>query len=77
VYASGGEIRVGSDILWHSFMKFCSSIMTAKIFFLVCAILYVVPLYKASKNWLGRDKYFLFFMFIASFSFSKDKRFQK
>ena len=68
-YASGGEIRADSDLLWHNFMKLCSTIMSAKLFFLVCAIFYVVPLYKASKNWLGEDMYFLFLMFIASFSF--------
>lgn len=68
-YASGEELRLGKDVFWHSFMKFCSTIMTAKLFFLICAILYVVPLYKACENWFGRDKYLLFFMFIASFSF--------
>tara|TARA_B110000503_G_scaffold142338_1_gene238802 strand:- start:7986 stop:9011 length:1026 start_codon:yes stop_codon:yes gene_type:complete len=68
-YASGEKIKPSVDFFWHSFMKFCSTIMSAKIFFLVCAILYVVPLYKAAKNWLGVNKYILFFMFIASFSF--------
>ncbi len=68
-YASGGEINANRDYLWHLFMKFCSGIMTANIFFLVCAILYVLPLYKASKNWFGKDRYFLFLMFVASLSF--------
>tara|TARA_B110000046_G_C13025697_1_gene413929 strand:+ start:7150 stop:8238 length:1089 start_codon:yes stop_codon:yes gene_type:complete len=68
-YASGGLIKNKIDLGWNMFMKFCSTIMTAKMFFLVCAILYVAPLYKAAKNWLGWDKYLLFFMFMASFSF--------
>ena len=68
-FASGAEIRLSNDILWHVFMKFCSSIMTAKIFFLVCASLYIIPLYVAAKKWLANDLYFLFLMFIASFSF--------
>ncbi len=68
-YASGADITTGSDILWQIFMKFCSGIMSAKMFFLVCSMLYVYPLYKASKNWLGANNYFLFLMFIASFSF--------
>ena len=68
-YAKGRDLVLGKDVFWESFMKFCSTVMTAKIFFLVCAILYVFPLYKASKNWFGEDKYLVFLMFIASFSF--------
>lgn len=68
-YASGGEISMSKDIFWNVFMKVCSGIMSAKIFFLVCAMLYVFPLYKAGKNWLGEDQFFLFLMLIASFSF--------
>ena len=68
-YASGGEIIGTKDIFWRLFMKFCSGIMTAKTFFLVCAVLYIVPLYIATKNWLGKGKYLLFLMLIASFSF--------
>ena len=69
-YASGSiEILLEYDILWQLFLKTCSDIMTAQLFFLLCAILYVVPLYKASKNWLGEDRFVLFLMFVASFSF--------
>jgi hypothetical protein len=68
-YAAGGEITKSRDLLWNVFMKFCSSIMTAKMFFLLCATLYIVPLYLACKKWLGVDGYFLFLMLIASFSF--------
>jgi hypothetical protein len=68
-YAFGAEISSEKDVIWHVFMKFCSTIMTAKSFFLVCAVLYIFPLYKASKNWLGSDNYLLFLMFVASFSF--------
>lgn len=68
-YAGGGEVLKSRDILWNVFMKFCSTIMNAKMFFLLCAFLYVLPLYSASKKWLGEDKYFLFLMLIASLSF--------
>ena len=68
-YQSGGEIRVSTDMVWHLFMKFCSSIMTVKMFFLVCAFLYITPLYLATKKWLSQDSYLLFLMLIASFSF--------
>ena len=69
-YASGRiEILLDYDILWQLFMKTCSGIMTAKGFFLLCAIIYILPLYIACKKWLGNDRYILFLMFIASFSF--------
>jgi len=68
-YQNGQEIGYTRDVLWSIFMKFCSSIMTAKIFFLTCAMLYIVPLYVACKKWLGEDRYFLFLMLVASFSF--------
>jgi hypothetical protein len=68
-YAEGAEIRLSRDVIWHVFMKFCSGIMSAKIFFLLCATLYILPLYLAAKTWLNADRYFLFLMLIASFSF--------
>jgi hypothetical protein len=68
-FAMGYEIDVNGDILWNSFMKFCSAVMTAKMFFFICALLYVVPLYVASKKWLGANRYYLFLMALASFSF--------
>ena len=44
-FANGAQIVNKKDYLWRLFMKFCSGIMTAQYFFLLCAILYVVPLY--------------------------------
>lgn len=57
------------DVLWNSFMKFCSAIMSIELFFLLCAFLYVVPLFIACKKLLGEDRYLLFLMLLASFSF--------
>ena len=68
-YAMGGQVRLGSDPLWNSFMKFCSAVMTAKMFFLTCALLYVVPLYVVCKKWVGANHYYLFLLVLASFSF--------
>ena len=68
-YQSGGEIILTTDMAWNIFMKFCSSIMTVKMFFVVCAFLYTAPLYLAAKKWLSQDSYLLFLMLIASFSF--------
>lgn len=68
-YASGGEIISVKDYAWQLFMQFCSGIMNAETFFLICAGLYVLPLYKACDTWFKGDKYVVFLMFIASFSF--------
>lgn len=68
-YASGGNIIHKNDFFWHVFMKACSGIMTANVFFLICATLYITPLYIAVKKWVKRDSYLLFLMIVASFSF--------
>jgi hypothetical protein len=68
-YAAGQSIQRGNDVIWNVFMKFCSNLMSVKSFFLLCAIIYIMPLYIASKKWFGRNHYILFLMFIASFSF--------
>jgi len=68
-YANGAEITNTKDILWRLFVKLCSGIMSAQYFFLLCAILYIVPLYSAAKKWFGADRYFIFLMLVASFSF--------
>lgn len=70
MYQQNVEMNDGiKDLLWNSFMKFCSGIMPIELFFLVCAGLYVAPLYKACKKWLGVDRYLLFLMLVASYSF--------
>lgn len=68
-FSNGAEITNNKDYLWRLFMQFCSGIMSAQLFFLLCAVLYIVPLYRASKKWFGADRYFIFLMLIASFSF--------
>ncbi len=68
-YASGGDIRSSKDLFWEVFMKFCSTIMTAKAFFLLCALLSVFPLYYACKKWFNNSMYIPFLMFLGSFSF--------
>jgi len=57
------------DYLWDVFMKFCSGFMTVTTFFLLCAFIYIYPLYTACKKWFGANKYIPFLMLIASFSF--------
>ncbi|PTM08486.1 MAG: hypothetical protein DA407_07930 [Bacteroidetes bacterium] len=68
-YARGVKITSNKDYYWHVFVKFCSSIMTAKMFFVSCAFLYIFPLYITCKKWFKGINYIPFLMLIASFSF--------
>lgn len=68
-YASGGMIRTSKDFFWEVFVKFSSTIMTAKYFFLICSLLYIIPLYIACKRWFNNKMYIPFLMLLASFSF--------
>lgn len=69
MYASGAEITLKKDYYWHVFMKICTNVMNSRMFFLMCATLYTVPLYLACKKWFGKSMYIPFLMFIVSFSF--------
>jgi hypothetical protein len=69
LYATGASVTITKDIQWHYFMKFCSAIMSSSMFFLICEVLYILPLYLACKRWFKGGGYTLFLMFIASFSF--------
>lgn len=59
----------GGDLGFLYFLKFTSQIMSLEFFFLVCALIYILPLFKACKNWFPNYYFFPFLMLIASFSF--------
>lgn len=68
-YALGGEIDSSQDALFHYFMKFSSYFLDARNFFLLCAILYILPLYRVSKVFFKEYWFYAFLMFTTSFSF--------
>lgn len=68
-YASGGVISIDKDVLFEEFIMFCSKIMTVDLFFMVCAIIYIVPLYVASKKLFKEYWFYAFFILVISFSF--------
>lgn len=68
-YAHGVPIKSSSDILFHIFMKFCSQIMTANMFFMICILFYIYPMFLISKKYFGKYWFYSFFMFVVSFSF--------
>lgn len=68
-YKEGYPITSLKDPLFHYFMQYSSKLVGVNIFFLVCAILYVVPLYLVCKKWFASRWFFAFFMLVVSFSF--------
>lgn len=68
-YAAGGKIVIKSDVVFHQFMKMCSSFLSTSGFFMMCEIFYIIPLYVVSKKYFGIYWFYAFFMFIVSFSF--------
>ncbi len=68
-YQDGAPITSLKDILFHFFMLLSSKLMEIHTFFLVCALLYVVPLYLVSKKWFPTYWFYAFLMLVVSFSF--------
>lgn len=68
-YANGAPIISAVDILFHLFTKLASQIMTVEAYFMVCAFLYVVPLYLVCKKWFGVYWFYGFLFVVGAFSF--------
>lgn len=68
-YSRGGQILVNKDVFFHMFMKFTSNFLTVHQFFLLCAFLYVFPMYRVSKSFFKEYWFYGFLLLISSFSF--------
>ncbi|WP_417558877.1 EpsG family protein [Mesoflavibacter zeaxanthinifaciens] len=68
-YTSGGAVTINKDLLFHSFMKWSSNIMTVHYFFVLCAFFYLYPLYLVCKKWFKELWFFGFLFLITAFSF--------
>lgn len=68
-YASGGELRTEKDIFFELFMRLCATLLSLHSFFLICAVLYIYPMYRISKTYFKEYWYYSFLLFIVSFSF--------
>lgn len=67
-YQNGAYV-IDSDYGFSYFLLFCTKTMTMDIFFFVCACIYIIPLYKASRNWFPKHYFLVFLLFVGSFSF--------
>ena len=68
-YAHGVSLNTSKELIFGMFMKISSSIMSAEMFFLLCAFIYVFPLYLASKKFFKNYWFYSLFILIISFSF--------
>lgn len=68
-YASGGSIASDKDVFFHVFTKISSKVMSARVYFLLCATLYVVPLYLVCKKWFNNYWFYAFLFLVSSFTF--------
>lgn len=57
------------DYIFNYFTYYSSLIMTAEMYFLTCAALYIIPLYLVTKKWFGDYWYYGFLTLAISFSF--------
>src|SRR5690606_1076383 len=68
-YAAGNPITSLKDPLFHSFTYLSAQIMNVHAYFVVCCMLYVVPLWFAVKKWFGKGSFYAFLLLVVSFSF--------
>ena len=68
-YKNGDPIGFNGDIGFDIFTKLCTSFMDIQMFFFLCAILYILPLWVACKTWFKEYAFYAFLALITSFSF--------
>lgn len=68
-YASGEKVEVQKDVFFEYFIEFCSKIMDVNTFFIVCATLYIVPMYFFSKKYFKNYWFYSLYIMIISVSF--------
>ena len=68
-YAAGQNLQVDKDLVFEYFILLSSYVMTVEMFFLLCAILYVWPLYVVSKKFFNNYWFYGFLMLVVSMSF--------
>lgn len=62
-------IEIEGDFLFYYMMKFCTTVVPVEVFFLICAFLYIYPMYLVSKKLFKEYWAYSFLMLILSFSF--------
>jgi hypothetical protein len=69
LYQMGEANMFKEDVVFDFFMQVCAKIMSVQFFFVVCTLLYVLPLWFACKKWFKEYAYYAFLALLISFSF--------
>jgi hypothetical protein len=67
--ARGGSINIEKDIGFTFLLSKSATAMSVNTFFVVCTLLYVIPIYIAIRRWHPNLTFFALLIFLASFSF--------
>lgn len=66
---AGSDSKFKADPGFSVFISVCSQLINVRFFFVLCALIYVVPIFLASKKWSPNHWQFLFVAFLGSFEF--------
>lgn len=65
----GNDVNLKEDPGFDFFIRLSAKIMTVHMFFFVCAVIYVLPLWYLSKRWFATYWFYAFLILVSSFSF--------
>jgi hypothetical protein len=68
-YQEGAPLVTDKDVLFEVFMRTCAQIIPVSFFFLLCAFIYIMPMYLFAKKKLNNYWPYCFLMLVLSFSF--------
>lgn len=68
-YAMGYPIESTKDLMFHSFTWSLAQLVSNRVYFFICAAIYVIPCYVISKKWFHKHWLYAFLMLVGSFSF--------
>lgn len=65
----GYSLNNFNDFGFLILMKFSANYLTLQTFYIICALLYLIPTYLAFKKWFGRNAFYCLAIFVVSMSF--------
>ena len=68
-FQEGRQIPDDGDFFFYLYTYWAAKIMTVEMYFLLCALIYILPLYFVSRRWFGQYWYYSFLLLVCSFSF--------
>lgn len=68
-YAVGEPIRRAEDLMFHSFTWSLAQLVSNRVYFFICAAIYVIPSYVIARKWFQKYWFYAFLMLVGSFSF--------